>query len=345
MKKNILKTIVFLLILCMLLYMVFHILWVSPNAISYFYKEPKNSLDVIYIGSSNAYIHFNTTLAYDLYGITTGVLSVDAEPFLLTNSLIEESKKYQTPSLYIIDIAKAVDDLDFFSEAYIRKTIDAMKFSKNRNNAINEVFSYKKDINKKEYINWYFSFLMYHNSWKNISKYNIVGNKNLYKGYYFLEDTAQVEPQDKYIWKKDKMELQDDNKKILTSLIDYIKTNNLNVVFVVPIRCYDDETNGRLNTAIQIIKEDGLDVINFNTLDDFTIDFSTDLYNYAHINVYGSTKYTLYFSKYLKENYDLKNHKGDKNYNSWDSEYTRFKENYKKITKKDFDELLKEYNQ
>ena len=56
-----------------------------------------------------------------------------------------------------------------------------------------------------------------------------------------------------------------------------------------------------------------------------------------------ATKYTLYFSKYLKENYDLPDHRDDKKYNSWKTEYKKFKKQYKKLTKNNFDDLLKEY--
>ena len=69
------------------------------------------------------------------------------------------------------------------------------------------------------------------------------------------------------------------------------------------------------------------------------------LLNFAHLNVYGATKYTLWFSKYLKENYELPNHKNDVNYSSWSSEYDRFKDNFKKITDKDFNEILLQYSE
>ena len=141
------------------------------------------------------------------------------------------------------------------------------------------------------------------------------------------------------------MELPEDNKKILLDLIDYIKDNNLNVLFVIPKRSFENPIDNRLNSASAILQENNFTVLNFNTLDNFTnIDFSTDFYNSSHLNIYGSTKYTLYFSKYLKENYNLPNHKGDNLYNLWDSEYTRFKQDFKNLTKKDFDELLNEYN-
>lgn len=347
MKNNVIKVIMFILIFCILLYIIlFRILWLTPNSITYFYNEPKDSLDVVYIGSSNAWNHFNTVLAYDLYGYKTWHLSTGSQPFTLIKYLIQESEKYQDPSLYVIDITKLADDLDSFTGEQIRNVTDAMKFSKNRINAINEALSYKKNINREEYINYYFSFLMYHNSWKKIHKSNIIGNKDLYKSYLFNDTSVVVKPQNTYFWKDDIEELPEENRQILISLINYIKNNNINVLFVIPNRCFDEKINERLNDAVSIIEKYNLDVINCNKIEELNnnIDFSTDLMDVAHLNVYGATKYTLYFSKYLKENYKLPNHKKEDSDTIWNSEYERFKKDYKRITNKNFEQLLKENN-
>lgn len=346
MNKKIIKSMIFLFIFLVLFYIIYHILWLRPTTISYFYKEPKDSLDIVYIGASNVSNHYNTVLAYEKYGYTTGILSTGSQSFVLAKYLIQEAEIYQNPSLYIIDIAKAADDFNSISDGNIRYVTDSMKSSQNRIDAINEVLSYKKNIDKKEYVNWYFSFLMYHNSWKHISKNNFVGDQTLYKGYLFDKETIPVQPQNTYHWSEEILELQEENKQVLINLINHIKINNINVLFVVPKRYFEEDANKRLNDVIRILKENDLDVINFNILEDFNnmIDFNTDYYNSTHLNIYGATKYTLYFSKYLKENYELKDHRNNENYFTWDSEYKRFKLDYNKLTNKDFNELLLEYS-
>ncbi len=345
--KNLVKTIIFLLIFCMLWSITFKFFWVDKTPISLFYKQPKNHFDVMYYGSSNAYIHFNTTLAYDKYGFTTGLMSTDSQPFGVIKYLIKETKKYQKPKLYVIDIFKITDDLKEIGDPAIRKSTDSMKFSMNRIDAINELLTYN-NTDKSEYINYYFSFLMYHNSWKkiaNVSDNNIgaLDSSSLYKGYGFGSDQTAISVQKDYVWNDAVVELPKKNEEILIDLIDYIKSNNLNVIFIVPSRTLSEIQMGRINDAINIIKKNNFNIINFNDLNDFKIDYSKDLYNSTHLNVYGATKYTLYFSKYLHENYDLPNHKNDKNYISWEEEYMRFKNDFNKITKTDFDELISLY--
>ncbi len=344
--KKFIKAFIFILIFFILLYLVIKTLWLEETPISKFYDEPENSLDVIYIGSSNVYTHFNSTLAYNLYGYTTGILSNDTQNFLVAKYLIKEAQKYQKPSLYVIDIAKLADNFDDFTEADFRKTFDSMKFSKNRIEAINEILSYKKDATKRDYINYYFSFFKYHNRMKDFPTSNITGVKNLYKGYLLENRNIVTTKQKVFYWTDQISNLQEQNKQVLENLIKYIKEENLNVLFVVPKRYFEKDINERLNDAIQIIKENNLKVMNLNNIEDYNvIDYKTDFYNKWHLNVYGSTKNTMLFGKYLKENYNLPNHKGDIAYKSWDEEYERFKEDYKKYTENDFEEKIDTYKE
>ncbi len=341
MKNNLIKALIFIIILIILLKIVFHVLWLDQNDIYFFYKEPRKTIDVAYIGGSNTREHFNSTLAYNLYGYTTGIFASSGQPFYFRKYCIEEIKKSQNPSLYIIDMACFAEDLDTITTETIRKTTDALKFSKNRIDAINEALSYKKDISKKEYINYYFSFLLYHNKYKSIYEGNIFGNEGFYKGYTCSKDIKIIEPE---AWSQEIENLPEEQRKILYDFINYVKSNNVNVLFVIPIRQFEETVRKRLNEAIKIIEENNLKIININTIQEFEADYNNDFRDSAHLNVYGATKYTLYFSKYLKENYNLPNHIGDSKYSSWDSEYERFKLDYKRMTGNNFDELLTEYN-
>ncbi len=342
--KNIIKALIFVLIFFIIFNYVFKILWLDDNPLKRFYKEPKDSLDVIYIGSSNAYVHFNTVLAWNRYGYTTGLLSHDSQSFASTKLLIEEAEKYQSPYVYVIDLALSINELDSFEEAQIRRTTDAMNFTNNRIQMINKLLSYINVTSINEKIGYYFSFLKYHNRWKNVNRESFLGRDDLFKGFYYCKFTNGIESHDSYVWKNNVTKIEEENKEVLLDLLEYIKLNNLNVLFVIPKRIFKDEDQYKLNDVINIIKDNNMEVINFNTLQDLNIDFSHDLYNAAHLNLYGSTKYTLYFSKYLETKYNLPDHREDSTYNSWNDEYNRFKQIYKSINNKEYDELLDSYD-
>ncbi len=344
--KKIIKCSCFLLIFALIWTTIFSRLRLDTNSIRFLYTEPKNSMDVIFIGSSNVYAHFNNTLAFNKYGFTTGLLSTDSMPYEMIKHLLIESQKYQNPKVYVLDLTKLSFDMDTYDEGSIRKSVDSLKQSKNRIDAVTEILT-NRNYDKKDYINYYFKFLMYHNRWKNLLS-GITPDiplNYLYKGYLFSTFTEITEPQEDYTWPTKIEKLPEVNEKILRDLIKYIKENNLSnkVIFTIPAKWYIDNLDARLNYAVNILKENNLKVINFTQISDLNINYQTDLYNYNHLNVYGATKFTLYFSKYLKDNYDLPDHRSDTNYSSWASEYERFKTDFKSVTNKDFNDLLNSY--
>ena len=140
--KQVIKCIIFIVLFCIFLNCTFSILWLNETSISEFYYEPKNSLDVIYIGGSNVYAHFNSTLAYNKYGFTTGLISSDSQPAIFAKYFIKEAEKYQNPDLYIIDLVNFIFDDEALEEGSVRKCADSMKFSLNRIDALNKVLPY-----------------------------------------------------------------------------------------------------------------------------------------------------------------------------------------------------------
>ncbi len=333
--KKVRNAIIFIIIFLIIFQLINNVLSIKPNAIHNFYKEPKNSFDVVYIGASNAYQHFNSVLAYHEYGFTTGLMSSDTQPIQILKYMLKEAQKRQKPKVYVIDLGH----LYYFENnkvGGIHKVIDEMPFSFNKL-AITKKLLESSNINKKDYINYYFNFLMYHSSWK--TALNNLKNNNLYKGYLLEKYNTKIDSQEKLPWDYEVSSLNQIQEAALQETIDYIKEQNLEVLFTVPIKTYDQTFMGYINAAMRMIEENNLKIINFNTIDELEIDFSHDLYDYEHLNVWGATKYTRYFAKYLHENYDLKDHRQDKKYISWSKEYDRFTKSLKELIGESIDEI------
>ena len=95
--KVVLKVLIFIILFNILFFKSFNILWKEKTPLDYFYEEPKDSLDVLYIGSSSVYMDFNPLVAYKEYGFKTGLLSYGLQPFIMTKYLIEDSRNFQNP--------------------------------------------------------------------------------------------------------------------------------------------------------------------------------------------------------------------------------------------------------
>ncbi len=336
--KKLAKVIIFILIFGCIYSVVFSKLHIERNTINYFYDEPADSLDIMYLGSSNAYNHFNAVLAFHEYGFTTGLLSSDSQPFTAIKYLLEESRKAQNPKLYVIDISIANNIKS--NEGGIRKVTDELKPSLNKIKATTNILKYS-DIPKEDYINYYFTFILYHDLWKQYKK-DLGELSILFKGHLLSSQTVTIEPQEQFEWNDEIGDLTKDQKEVIYDLIEYIKSNKLNVLFVVSPRTYFEEDLKELNAIINIIEKEKLSVLNFNKLEDLNINYETDYFNYAHLNAYGAKKFTLYFSDCLKKNFELPDHRNDDRYASWNETYDRYLQEFYNYTGKNYETILEQ---
>ena len=93
-------------------------------------------------------------------------------------------------------------------------------------------------------------------------------------------------------------------------------------MFVASPILSDSELIERINTAGDMVESYSFTFVNFSSPDRFKtfgFDVSTDFQkDHKHTNIFGSQKYTIWFADYLKETYNLKDHRGDDDYESWD---------------------------
>jgi len=68
------------------------------------YKEPKNSVDVVLLGASEAYIDYSAAYAYDLYGYTSYPYAWDAATGELYEAQVRELLRRQDPKWIVVEI-------------------------------------------------------------------------------------------------------------------------------------------------------------------------------------------------------------------------------------------------
>ena len=100
-------------------------------------KEEKNSLDVIYIGGSAAFVYWEPLHAYSDYGFTSYDLAtntIQAENIL---AYIKYAQKYQSPDLYVIGVRAFQYFDEVGNEIGLRITSDSLDMGWNRTQLIN----------------------------------------------------------------------------------------------------------------------------------------------------------------------------------------------------------------
>ena len=107
MKKSIIKTIAFLLILFTSLYFTDSALRLKSSdgiySLKKFYEQDENSIDVLILGSSHAFENFNTGVLWEEQGIASYVLGGSWQPVWNTYYYLKEALKTQKPKLIILE--------------------------------------------------------------------------------------------------------------------------------------------------------------------------------------------------------------------------------------------------
>ncbi len=324
------KAIIFALIFAVLLSLVSRIFTVNTGNDNYslinsIYNEPENSLDAIYIGSSNCYYYWNSLAAYNEYGITVLPLASSAQSLIVAEYMIKEARKVHPDTTYIVNINTiTIEGLEDLAMHYL---LDNMPLSLNKLE-LTSFITKSYGLSFSESLEYYFPLLRYHSRWNELETGNFANvsidyknSKHSAKYLNTVTDLSEI-----YQTTNERMKLPDDVEKVINSLLDYCDSENVDVLFVtVPQARLNADEIKYYNTINDIISSRGYDVIDLlNNIEETGIDPATDFYNYYHTNIHGSLKFTHYISKYLVERYIFADKRNDPMYESWNSAYKTY---------------------
>ncbi len=322
--KKVIKTLCFLLGVCIIICGLQHVFIVSDyrvfHTVKGFYEERENALDAVYIGASNVYPFYEAPLAWRDYGIAVYPLSVPAMPSLATKHMIIEARKTQPDALYIVCLNNFKDDT--IANSHMHYLSNHMPLSKNKIDLIN---AYGKQSGKGwlELLEFYLPFIRFHSSWNELDEFNFNREVNGYKSasYYpsFLKKSEDISAY--YVQTEDREPLPEHKIALLNDLLDYCDSEKVNVLFVFALQGVESPSViKQFNTIEDIVTERGYPVLNaMEKADEIGITFSQDYYNANHTNIHGSFKMTDYTARYLIDNYGFEDKRGAEGYESWDA--------------------------
>ena len=133
--KNILKIIVFLLLLFVVVLKLGDFLkpewndeWINTAVVQDFYALPKNSIDVLAVGSSQLIKGFSGLELYKNYGYSAYGIVTEQQSLMNSYAFIKESLKYQNEKVVLFETKMSFEATP---EPQNRKGIDNMKLSMN----------------------------------------------------------------------------------------------------------------------------------------------------------------------------------------------------------------------
>lgn len=330
-RKAVLKGAVFLLIINSIIIYLGPIFTVKIShrykLIQGLYEHTGNAYDVALMGSSHMNSGIDPNVLWHEYGITSMNYATGGQTIDVTYYLLKEALKNHNFSTVVVDLYYLGLKESYGDEGYIRNVLDNMKFSKNKFEAILNCTP------PDQWVAYFFPFYKYHNRWKDLKQEDFhpddstdyftkgFGAGTEMYGRDSLSDISTTETTD----------IPDKTKYYLYKFIELSKKEGFKLVFMNAPHDYTEtedspgwveEPAKMFNKVAEISRENGIPFINYNNMfDEIGFNFKTDMNNMGHMNVQGARKVSLNLGKFLKDNYDLADHRNDPRYAEWDIDY------------------------
>lgn len=281
------------------------------------YKQKDNTVDVIFLGSSQAYCNINTGVLWDEYGMAAFDLGGAEAPTWNSYYYLKEALKTQSPKIVALEVSTmALQPFEYQYYAWIEDNHYGMKWNENR------IDSLKVSTREGEFLDYLFPLGPMHGRYNDLSKNDFVDENNTinYKGFDPRETIYPLDAPD--ISQVSELgEVPQKHLDYYYKIIELCKEENIPLVIIkAPYGVSEDEQKV-YNFIFDIAKQNGVPYIDFNKCyDEMGLDFQTDMADPSHVNMSGNYKYSKYLGQRLKEMVSLEDHRGDKKYDSWEAD-------------------------
>ncbi|WP_026835253.1 hypothetical protein [Eubacterium xylanophilum] len=318
--KSIAKSCIFLTILVISLLIINHVLeakyilkntnWPTTSSYRQFYNMEKNSVDVLFLGSSVTVNAFIPQEIYNNFGIRSYNLGSEQQSIFLSYYWLKEALRFQKPKVVVLDAKFMVnnhpEEVINTTEGLARKCLDPMKWSGVKAEAVHNLC--QLDESQSE-LSYYLTNIRYHARWTELQEYDFESDlvdKSPLKGYAPIKSLG---PNSYTTYEK-----KDSNarakfvplmQEYLDKTVKLCKENNIKFILVdLPGNTMNDGIN---NTHEEYAKNMGIDYYNI---------CRTDYYNQigaklpeesivGHNNIWGAIKTSRFFGDMLQSTYGL----------------------------------------
>lgn len=345
--KNIVKVIVFIVIF-MVLFCMIGVL-VSPNGTyeewyqSYslidFYKQKENIIDIVYVGNSCIYTAVSPLEVYDRSGVTGYILSTPEQKVWASYYWMKEAFRYHKPKVIFFEVGECFVSKDMNNELATRRAIDSMRFGKNK---LEMIMDSDFNMSNMEQLSCVFPILRYHSRALKLNELDfrklMVKEQCTFAGFFINKYTkgykgifnkkAKQDYKKQLEEKKIQQEigLSQEAREKMDKMVELCKQNNCELVLIkIPEpRFWIPEKN---QTITEYANSKNIQFIDLNYDENININWETDTQDGGdHLNIKGAEKIGEYLSNYIKQNFNLEDHRNDEKYVEWNDALRRYKE-------------------
>lgn len=272
-------------------------------------KQREDSLDALVVGDSLSYSAISPMKMWEEKGIASYVCGQSGQKLQETYSMLEIAFKTQHPKVVVMETGPLFRVRGKSEE--IKSTLSEMG-------------------------NRYFPIFRYHDVWKTL----LFGKKYAeqdFEGYLVRGTKIPYTHGDTYMSKaKTLEEIKPSIDLYMQKIIALCEQNDAKLLLVSAPSPHNYNT-ARCNAIAAYARENDIAYLNLNdTANPVGIDWSKDCLDKGdHLNVSGAERVSIYLAAYLKENYDLPDHRGEEAYAS----YTQMEKQYDRIVNEKIKEI------
>lgn len=273
------------------------------------YNYPKDSIDVIFLGSSHIGVNIDTEQLCNEYGIASYKLWGSTQPIWNSYYNLVEVLKRQRPKLVVLETLAMTHTIEYQSYAEVFNNVSGMRLSLNK---LRNIWASTASENRNSVI---IGFTTYHNRYTELNSGDF---KNYYWNYSFNQKkniknwyAIRVMPEPSVSTAK--RPFGEKQERYFKKFISLCQRENIPLLLISAPYSMPDEERERLNTLKEYAEENNIPYLDLQTnYKDIGIDFTSDYGDDGgHFNSYGIKKFTDAVGEYLRSHYDLPERYGD----------------------------------
>jgi len=291
-----------------------------------FYKKTENrNTDVLFLGGSSMSVNIELAELWKEYGISGYCLGGGNSTMYDNYYRLIEAQKLHSAKIIVVELRPVTYSSKYQGDESKMENVTGLSPSPNKLKYINTA------VEPESRLDYLLDFPLYHNRYHSLSKWDFLhssvfglNDKGTWTIFYGNQYTPELIPASEITEYRAVNEKQE---YYLRKIIEYCNKNTLPLLLIKTPDANRATNQPFYNTVGLIAKELNVPFLDFNQHDEAVGLLPEDFYYDAnHLNVAGARKCTNYLGKYLKENYDLADHRGDADYRSWDL-FTNNREN------------------
>ena len=299
-----------------------------------FYEEPKDSMDVIFFGSSVSFCDINPMEIWKEYGIPSYNFANGAQRIQISEYYLKEALQRQKPKVAVLEVSIFSETIDLAEvDTVLIWNLAAMPFSVHK---LELIWNYVKPAERLDAI---FPITFYHTRWKELNQkdYEIAVEKsgrNVYKGgstafseggREIWESQANRKVEELDYKKRDGSTISDVTKKHLIRFIQLAKENGCSVVLVKNPQI-GDWSQDFSDSIRMVAQENGAEFWDFADPAQIPLDLDQQYMDGSHMNYWGSKEYSKIIGGKLCEEFGLENKQNNKKYQYWHEDCAKYEQ-------------------